>query len=181
MHSDLHQLQCALAHNLRGLNARQTQLRPPARPNNWSIQQIVEHLLLTYTGTEIAITARLLKRTPTSARSTLKDHLSQTVALRLGYIPPGRKAPPLVTPQPTEHTLSGEELIQASDEHLTHLALLLTEAKQLFGSTSPSIRHMILGPLSVNQWCRFQLVHGRHHIKQILAIRQSHNISPKLP
>jgi hypothetical protein len=35
---------------------------------------------------------------------------------------------------------------------------------------------MVLGPLSINQWSRFQLIHGEHHVKQILAIRDAHHL-----
>jgi hypothetical protein len=178
MNSDLHQLQRVLALSLHGLDANQTQLRPPTRPGNWSIQQIVEHLLLSYSGTETAIASRLIKRTPTSARPTLKHRLGQYLVLRLGYLPSGRKAPALVTPQPTEQALTGEDLAHATADHLARLDLLFTEAEHLFGPTSPCIRHMALGPLSIQQWCRFQLVHGKHHVKQILSIRQSHNLPP---
>jgi hypothetical protein len=33
-----------------------------------------------------------------------------------------------------------------------------------------------LGPLGAGQWRRFHLSHGRHHIRQILAIRRAHGI-----
>ncbi len=48
-------------------------------------------------------------------------------------------------------------------------------AEQLFGSRRRSVRHMILGPLSLAQWRRFHLVHGRHHIRQIAAIRAEYH------
>ena len=176
MNSDLQHLERELAHCLRGLDATQTQLHPPSRPNKWSIQQIVEHLLLSYSGTETAINARLAKRTPTRAKPTLLQHCGQYTLIRLGYFPTGRKAPPLVTPSPTTHPLSGEALTHAIAEHLARLNLLLTEAESLFGATNRCASHMVLGPLSVNQWSRFQLIHGEHHIKQILAIRHAHHL-----
>jgi hypothetical protein len=176
MNSDLQRLQRELAHSLRGLDATQTQLRPPSRPHKWSIQQIVEHLLLTYSGTATAINARLAKRTPTRAKPTLLQHCGQYTLIRLGYFPTGRKAPPLVTPASTTVPVSGETLTQAVAERLAHLNLLLTEAESLFGVTDRCASHMVLGPLSVNQWSRFQLIHGEHHIKQILSIRHAHHI-----
>jgi hypothetical protein len=178
MNSDLQRLNRELAHSLRGLDAAQTQLRPPSRPGKWSIQQIVEHLLLTYSGTETAINARLTKRTPTRAKPNLLQHFSQYTLIRLGYFPTGRKAPQLVTPPPTTLPLSGEALTQAVAEHLGGLYQLFTEAEDLFGATSRCASHMILGPLSVDQWCRFQLIHGVHHVKQIVAIRQANQLLP---
>jgi hypothetical protein len=176
MNTDLQRLQGEIAHSLRGLDAAQTQLRPPSRPNKWSIQQIIEHLLLSYSGSETAINARLAKRTPTRAKPNLLQHFSQYTLIRLGYFPTGRKAPPLVTPPPTTLPLSGEALIRAVAEHLACLTLLFNDAEDLFGATSRCASHMVLGPLSVDQWCRFQLIHGMHHVKQVLAIRQAHHL-----
>jgi hypothetical protein len=176
MNSDLLQLHRELTHSLRGLDDTQTQLRPPSRPNKWSIQQIVEHLLLSYTGTETAIKARLAKRTPTRATPSLLQHFGQYTLIHLGYFPTGRKAPPLVTPPPTSLPRSGEALAQAVAEHLARLNLLFTEAEDLFGATGRCASHMVLGPLSINQWSRFQLIHGSHHVKQILAIRHAHHL-----
>jgi hypothetical protein len=174
--SDLHQLYRELAHSLRGLDAAQTQLRPPAHPNSWSIQQIVEHLLLAYSATEIAINARIAKRTPTRAKPNLLQHFGQYTLIHLGYFPTGRKAPPRVAPPPTTSALSGEALTQAVAEHLARLNFLFTEAEKIFGATDRCATHMVLGPLSIDQWRRFQLIHGEHHIKQILAIRQAHRL-----
>jgi hypothetical protein len=174
--SDLQRLYRELAHSLRGLDVTQTQLHPPSRPAKWSIQQIVEHLLLSYSGTETAINARLAKRTPTRAKPSLLQHFGQYTLIHLGYFPTGRKSPPLVTPPPTTLPLSGETLTQAIAEHLARLNLLFTEAENIFGATDRCASHMVLGPLSIHQWRRFQLIHGEHHIKQILAIRNAHHL-----
>jgi hypothetical protein len=176
MNSTLLQLQSEIASSLRGLDATHTQLQPCSRPNKWSIQQIIEHLLLTYSSTETAINARLTKRTPTRAKSTLRQRVFQYAVANCGYFPTGREAPPIVTPPPTAHPLSGKDLTQAATEHLTHLDLLFTKAETLFGPASQCASHAVLGPLNIYQWRMFQLVHGRHHLKQIAAIRKAHNL-----
>jgi hypothetical protein len=176
MNPTLHQLQCEIASSLHDLNATQTQLQPPSRADKWSIQQIIEHLLLTYSSTEIAINARLTKRTPTRAKSTVKQRIFQYAVTRCSFFPTGRKAPPMVTPPPTTHPLSGEDLAQATGEHLTNLDLLFAEAETLFGPASRCASHAVLGPLNIDQWRKFQLVHGKHHLKQIAAIRKAHNL-----
>jgi hypothetical protein len=158
------------------LDATLTQLRPPAHPANWSIQQIVEHLLLTYASTETAINARLAKRTPTGASPTLVHRIAQFAVTRCGYLPTGREAPPMVTPQPNTPPSSGEDLAHSAAEHLAHLDLLFTEAEALFGPASQCATHAILGPLNIHQWRKFHLVHGEHHLKQIAAIRKAHNL-----
>jgi hypothetical protein len=176
MNSTLHQLQREIADSLHSLDATQTQLHPPSRPNKWSIQQIIEHLLLTYSSTETAINARLAKRTPTRARPTLAHRVFQFAVTRCGYFPTGREAPEMVAPQPTTHTLSGEDLSQVTAQHLAQLDLLFTAAETLFGSASQCASHAILGPLNIDQWRKFQLIHGEHHLKQIAAIRKAHRV-----
>jgi hypothetical protein len=176
MNSALHQLQREIADSLHSLDATQTQLHPPSHPNKWSIQQIIEHLLLTYSSTETAINARLTKRAPTRARPTLAHRVLQFAVTRCGYFPTGREAPAIVTPQPAAKPLSGEDLTQATAEHLARLDLLFTEAETLFGPGSQCATHAILGPLNIDQWRKFQLIHGEHHLKQIAAIRKAHDI-----
>ena len=176
MNPTLSRLQREIASSLNGLDASQTQLRPPSRPQRWSIQQIMEHLLLTYTGNETVLETRIAKRSPTRAKPSLPQRLGQYTVLRLGYFPTGRKAPPLVTPPAVTNPLSGDELTQAAAEHLARLDQRCTEAGKLFGDTERCATHVILGPLSIVQWRKFQIVHGEHHLKQIAAIRKSHAV-----
>jgi hypothetical protein len=175
MNTNLQRLQNELADSLLGLDAAQTQLCPPARSGCWSIQQIVSHLMLTYSATEVAISARLAKRTPTKARPTIQQRVGQYTLIKLGYFPNGRKAPVTVAPGDITLSLSGEELTQSTAEQLAHLDDIFNQAEQLFGA-GRCASHMVLGPLSINQWRRFQLIHGGHHVKQILAIRKACNI-----
>jgi hypothetical protein len=176
MNNDLQQLQQELESSLRGLDSVQTQLRLPSRPGGWSIQQIVEHLLLTYEATEAALHARMVKGTPTRAQANLVQRVQQYAVMRLGYFPTGRKAPPQVTPCSSSPALSGEELICAAAARLASLDALCVESEKLFGSTMRCANHTVLGPLRMDHWRRFQLVHGRHHIKRIFAIRGAHNL-----
>lgn len=178
MNADLQQLQRELDSSLEGLGSDQTQLRPVARPACWSIQQIVEHLLLTYELTGTALEARIAKRAPTRARPTLVQQFSQYALLGLGYFPSGRKAPAPVTPLARSIPRSGEQLSVAVDEHLAGLGNVCRQAEEIFGANHRFASHMILGPMNVNQWRRFQLIHGHHHVKQILAIRQAYQIAP---
>ena len=175
MNHTLHQLQREIASALDGLDATQTQLTPSA-PGKWTIQQIIEHLLLTYTGAETALNARLAKGRPTLARPTVLQHVQQFAVCKFGYFPQGRTAPPTVTPpQPTTHPLSGAELTHATGDQLDRLDVLCNETERLFGQRRLA-SHNVLGPLSVRQWRRFQLIHGRHHLKQIAAILKAHSL-----
>ena len=171
----LQQLHNKIAHALEGLDCAQTQLVPPSSPDKWSIQQVVQHLCLTYAFTETAFEARLAKGTPTRARPTLQQHIGQYFLTTLGIFPRGRQAPRRVAPPQIITPVSGSELTHYSGEHLTRLDKLFNEAEALFGS-GRCISHMILGPLSIHQWRRFHLIHGRHHLKQIRAIRVAHHL-----
>jgi hypothetical protein len=81
----------------------------------------------------------------------------------------------MVTPPPNSLPRSGSELTEAAGHYLSRLNTLCTQAETLFGANRCA-SHIVLGPLSVDQWRMFQLVHGRHHLKQIAAIRKAHNL-----
>lgn len=169
------QLNHALAYSLHGLDSAQTQLRPRKRKNRWSIQQIVEHLLLTYVSTEEAIGGRMARGRPTRSKPKLMQRIAQYTVVRLGYFPRGRKAPALVVPPAETEPVSGEELAHRVREQLLRLHELCNDAEKVFGEKR-CVSHHVLGPLSVAQWRRFHLVHGEHHARQILAIRKEHGV-----
>jgi hypothetical protein len=171
----LQQLHNEIAGSIDGLDSAQTQLTPSASSEKWSIQQIVQHLCLTYAFTETAFDARLAKGTPTIAKPTLQQRIGQYFLTTLGIFPSGREAPERVSPPQIVSPVGGSDLSHYSGEHLDRIDRLFNEAEALFGP-GRCISHMILGPLSIHQWRRFHLVHGRHHVKQILAIRAAHNL-----
>jgi Protein of unknown function (DUF1569) len=172
----LQQLQNEIAVSLSGLDSQQTQLTPSASSEKWSIQEILQHLCLTYAFTETAFDARLAKGAPTQAKPTLQQRIGQYFITNLGIFPSGRVAPERVTPPQIASPVCGSELIRHAARHLAHLDRLFNQAEALFGP-GRCISHMILGPLSIHQWRRFHLVHGRHHLKQIRAIRAVHNLT----
>jgi hypothetical protein len=170
----LQQLNRDISTSLHGLDATQTQLRPTTA-EKWSIQQIVDHLCLTYAATVIAINGRLAKGTPTRAQPSLRQRVGQYFLINLGYFPPGREAPAMVMPPIPECALCGEDLSAKAAAGLTTVDKLLDDAEAAFGHDR-CITHMILGPMSIHQWRRFHLIHGRHHVKQILAIRKANHV-----
>lgn len=174
MHPILERLERELTPALEGLDDEQTQLHPTANPDKWSIQQIVDHLLLTYAVTQHALETRIAKGRPTEARVSIKQHVRQLVLITAGIFPEGRPAPSAVLPSSAE-PLTGQALIQAVHQNLTGVDRLSNQAEAIFGSRR-AVSHQILGPLSVHQWRRFHLIHARHHLKQILAIRRDHGL-----
>jgi DinB superfamily len=175
MDSILQQLQQEIAASLQGLAAIQTQLRPSTAPDKWNIQQIVQHLTLTYASTEVAINGRLVKRRPTRTQPTLQQRIQQYAVTTFGYFPNGLEAPTPVYPPADSSPLSGEELVQQVAAGLTPMDQLFDRAEAFFGPRR-AISHVVLGPLSIHQWRRFHLTHGRHHIRQIRAIRAAHHV-----
>lgn len=176
MNLTLNRLQNELCSSVHGLDATQTQLRPPASPEKWSVQQIVEHLLMSYAGSEAALSARIEKRASTKAVPSPRQRLGQFTLITLGYFPNGYQAPAMVTPDPSSPAADGEQLARTVSERLNRLDQLCDEAETLFGRSNRCASHRVLGPLSIDQWRRFQLIHGEHHIKQIAAIRRAHGL-----
>jgi hypothetical protein len=176
MHPELKLLQTELERSLAGLDDRQTQVRPMLDSRRWNIQQIIGHLLLTYSSTINAVDTQIAKQVRTRSRVSFAQRIGQFVVLRLGWFPPRRKAPAITTPASEVDPASGSALSDAIAERLSMMDARIADAERLFGVRCRAIRHMILGPLSLPQWCRFHLIHGRHHIRQIAAIRAEHEI-----
>src|SRR5215469_16811967 len=170
-----HPLETKLFAALRDLNSSQTQLRLTDDLSRWTIQQIVQHLLMTYASTAASFETRLAKGTPTLSRPTPAHRATQFIVITLGLMPGPRKAPPEVTPPASSPPLSGDELAATAHEALTHLDHLFRQAEQSFGKARCQ-SHFILGPLTASQWRRFHLSHGNHHIHQIAAIRRAHGL-----
>jgi hypothetical protein len=174
MHPTLARLEQELTPALDGLDATQMQLRPTSNPGKWSIQQIVDHLLLTYSLTQRSLEQRIAKGRPTQAPVLFEHRARQFVCVTLGIFPGGRAAPAPVDPSPTEPR-TGSELLRSVHQELTDLDQHCDQAEAIFSSRR-TVTHHVLGPLSVPQWRRFHLIHARHHIKQILAIRREHGL-----
>jgi hypothetical protein len=173
MQDELHRFETEVTAALVGLDARQTQATPLDRPEKWSIQQVVEHLMKTYLGTIPAIEARIDKRSGTRARPTLRQRYQQFWFLNLGRCPYGRTAPPASSPSSPTTVRSGSDLAQRISTELVRLDRVTTRGEQIFADRR-AVTHLMLGPLSMDQWRRFHVVHGRHHLKQIWAIRKEH-------
>jgi hypothetical protein len=167
------QTECSQA--LSGLQASQTLLHPRKAPSRWNIHQIIQHLLLTYSSTVSSLEDRLAKGHPTRASSTLSQTLARFVVISIGYLPSGHEAPPMVLPQTESPStpLDGALLSSAISSGLSSMDIVLDKAERQFHST-PCLSHFALGAMNIHQWRRFHFVHGRHHLRQILAIRREY-------
>lgn len=175
MNSVLKQLETSLVASLDDLDPQQTQLRRLHKPESWSIQQISEHLALTYLLTAQSFRSRIVKGTPTQATPTLKQLLAQLAVTTFGYFPTGRESPEMVAPPFLATPRSGAEIGVKLHQDLAALNDVLDEAESVFGNRR-IVTHHVLGPINMTQWRKFHLIHGEHHAKQILAIRRAHSL-----
>jgi len=155
---------------LGGMDATVTQLHPRNDPARWSTQQVVEHLLLTYRSTSNSLQERLAKGRTTQAPATLFHRMTQILVLRVGWYPPGMKAPPPVCPGKTPVTLSGSALSVSMRQELEAMDQLLDDCTHAFGLRRIA-SHFALGPMTVEQWRCFHVFHSRHHLRHLVNIK----------
>jgi hypothetical protein len=133
----------------------------------WSSAQIVEHLLLTHTGTIAGLRKALAAGAPLGGRPTLKQRLSQFVVLDVGFLPGGRKAPALTVPKGA----APEQVVPMDEKALADMDATISECEKRYGDAVKIADHPVLGPLTAAQWRKFHFVHARHHMKQIARLR----------
>lgn len=166
MDPHLSMLQREINASLSGFSPDQLALRPPGK---WCASEILEHLFLSYTGTTRGMTRVLKADTFPSTAITFKNRVQSFIVIRLGYLPTGREAPSNVRPQGVSPLKVRAEV----DAKLAEMDDALSVCAAKFGPHIKLLAHPFLGPLSVNQWRKFHLVHGRHHVKQIHQLQRS--------
>ncbi len=167
MDAKLAELQAAIAATIRDMTDEEFARHPAGK---WSTAEILEHLNLTYMGT-----IKNFDRCLASGKSGASPDRSRTrwrrlVITGLGYFPPGRKSPERVQPRGTPVLQIKSEVLQ----NIVRMDHLIAECEARFGSRIPVADHPILGPLTATEWRKFHLVHGKHHVKQILRLRKTH-------
>jgi hypothetical protein len=135
--------------------------RAPA--GKWSSAQILEHLFLTYQGTNRGLIKCLEQGSPLATRATLKDRFATLLVVNLGYMPSGRNAPERAMPR----GMGPDEAQRAIAPALQQMGSCLDDCERRFGSRRKIMDHLILGPLTAEEWRKFHWVHGRHHARQI--------------
>ena len=135
--------------------------RAPA--GKWTPAQIIEHLFLTYKGTNAGLGKCLDQDTPLAKRATLKDRIATLLVVNLKHIPEGRKAPERAVPR----GMPVEEVRPAMMAELQKMSSSLDDCERRFGVRTKILDHPFLGPLTATQWRKFHWVHARHHLRQI--------------
>jgi len=137
-------------------------------PGKWSASEVLEHLYLTYTGTIQGFERVVRKEKPLASRATMAQRLLTWVVVGFGRMPAGRKAPAIVLPK----GLPAEKVRAEIGAKMETMDAIITECAARFGWHVKLLDHPILGPLSARQFRKLHLVHGQHHLKQLLRLRE---------
>ena len=165
MHRDLQRLQQEIDQAVTGMSLPQLAWRPQGK---WSAAAILEHLSLTYSGTAKGLRRCLEAGHPTATAPTRRERAACFVVTGLRFMPSGRQAPAMVVPK-------GAPLDTVLPDLRRHLAAAddaIARCEAQFGARIKIANHPILGPLTARQWRMFHLVHGRHHLRQIVRLRR---------
>ena len=135
----------------------------------WSGAEILEHLSLTYSRTANRMRP-LLEQTqlPEGRSRTMKERLGGLIVLKLGRVPPGRKAPEAVSPK----GMRPQDVRSSIRENLRQMDQTINQCEERFGGRKNVLVHAVLGPLSTAEWRKFHCVHTLHHMRQIAVLRE---------
>jgi hypothetical protein len=137
-------------------------------PGKWCAAEVLEHLYLTYTATIEGFERVIRKGKPLASRASMAQRALTFVVVGLGHMPAGRKAPAIVLPK----GLSAEQVRNEIGAKMVAMDAMMAQCEARFGRRVQLLDHPILGPLSATQFRKLHLVHGQHHLKQILQLRE---------
>jgi DinB superfamily len=166
MDSYLERLQQAITSAISDMSSQELTRRLDGK---WSAVEVLEHLYLTYTGTQKAFERCLKAGKPLAGLPTFKQRVAATAVTELGYFPKGRKSPDQVLPR----GVPAEKIVADIGPQIAAMDKAIAECEERYGSRVKVLDHPILGPLTARQWRKFHLAHGRHHAKQIVTRRRS--------
>jgi hypothetical protein len=166
MDSRLEKLRENLASAVEGLSSEQLSWHLPGK---WCAAEVLEHLYLTYTGTITGLERVMRKGKPLASRASRAQRVLTFVVVGLGHMPAGRKAPTVAQPR----GLPAEQVRNEMGAKLLAMDAIIAQCEVRFGRGVKLLDHPILGPLTATQWRKLHLVHGRHHEKQLLHLRES--------
>ena len=164
MDPHLKRLQDEVGTTIQGLSAKELSCH---RPDKWCVAEILEHLYLTYTGTTKGFSRLLASDKAQENVPTLQHRLRAFIVTGIGYFPNGVKSPPVALPR----GLPSEKAVSEIVAKIAEMDEIMSKCAARFGADTKVLDHPVLGPFSVSQWCKFHLVHGRHHLKQIRQLR----------
>ena len=166
MDSRLEKLKENLESAVEGMSSEQLSWHLPGK---WCAAEVLEHLYLTYTGTITWFERVMRKGKPLASRASMAQRVLTFVVVGLGHMPAGRKAPAMVQPK----GLPVEQVRNEIGAKLVAMDAIIAQCEARFGRQVKLLDHPILGPLTATQFRKLHLVHGRHHQKQLLRLRES--------
>jgi len=166
MDSRLDKLKQSLESAVEGMSSKQWSWHPPGK---WCAAEVLEHLYLTYTATIQGFERVMTKGKPLASRASMAQRALTFVVVGLGHMPAGRKAPDLVQPR----GLPVEKVRNEIGAKIVAMDAIIAQCEARFGRHVKLLDHPILGPMSAAQARKLHLVHGRHHLKQLLQLRDS--------
>jgi hypothetical protein len=137
-------------------------------PGKWCAAEVLEHLYLTYTGTTKGLEKVIAGGRPLATKPSLTQRVQAVAVVRFGYMPPGREAPKIVRPR----GLPVEQVRQEMGAKLAAMDAIIAQCEARFGRDVELLDHPILGALTAAEWRTLHVVHGRHHLKQLVRLRE---------
>jgi hypothetical protein len=162
----LDELKQSLESAVEGMSSEQLSWHPPGK---WCAVEVLDHLYITYTGTIQGFERVVRKGKPLASRASMAHRALTLVVVGLGHMPAGRKAPAMVLPK----GLSAEKVRSEIGATIVAMDAIIAQCEARFGRRVQLLDHPILGPLSATQWRKLHLVHGQHHLKQLLRLREA--------
>jgi hypothetical protein len=158
---------------LGGFDGTSASVHPCGRPHCWTVQQVVEHLVLSMDQTRATLQERLAKGRPGhNLHRSRTEWALQLMILSAGHMPKGVGAPRETTPAANMEGTGVRELTERLERSIELLDATMDECRQRFDMERVG-RHFLLGPLRIDQWRRYHVLHLRHHVKQIAEMRET--------
>jgi hypothetical protein len=164
----LERLQRTLASAIDGMTGEQFSWHPA---NKWCAAEILEHLYLSYTGTTKGLERMLEAGRPAATRGSIRQRTRAFVVFGFDYLPSGREAPALTRPK----GLPAQKVRTGLPQKIAAMDATIARCEARFGSSTRLLDHPFLGPLTAAHWRKFHLLHGLHHQKQIVRLREAMN------
>jgi hypothetical protein len=137
-------------------------------PGKWCAAEVLEHLYLTYAATITGFERVMTSGKTLATRASMAQRVLTFVIVVLGHMPAGRKAPAMAQPR----GLPAEQVRNEIGAKLVAMDAIIAQCEARLGRRVKVLDHPILGPLTATQWRTLHLVHGRHHHKQLLWLRE---------
>jgi len=162
----LDKLRRSLESAVEGMSSDQWTWHPPGK---WCAAELLEHLYLTYTGTIKGFERAMAAGKPLGSRPSMDNRLRTFVVVGLGHMPGGVKAPAMAVPK----GLPAAQVREEFGAKIAEMDAIIAQCEARFGGSVHVLDHPILGPLTAPQWRKLHVVHGRHHHRQLLQLRES--------